>query len=423
LISLAYVAWRFSGLGYLPQPFHYRASEPFLDVYETAAWAHRSGAYDLWRSTYPPLSFVLLKLVSIEKCYGGGAAAARACDWPPLALLLGAFLLNFALVYVTYARSNASTAIARTIAVAAGLPMLYAVERGNLLVLCFTFFVIGYGEVVRGERWRYIALAFAVNVKPYLLFSVIPPLLQRRWKWLIGFTIACGGIYFLTFVVNGEGSPAQLLGDELGYARPGDNGVFSDLYYATSLWPIIHLLRAPLPGFSALSAALTFLLTALTRVAQAGGLLCFAGAAFRPESVQLRRLGALIAAIALATFTSGSAGYGQIFLFFLIFFEPWRGRLAPIVIVFTYLLCLPLDLVVAQLGHWREVSFLSGRSVTQTAGVSVGQFARPLALIVISYALIALNFADILRGDRKSATTAGDMLQSIPRVAAAPSAR
>ena len=49
-----------------------------------------------------------------------------------------------------------------------GLPMLYALERGNLLILCFTCFVLGYGDLLR-QRWlRCLALASAMNFKPYL---------------------------------------------------------------------------------------------------------------------------------------------------------------------------------------------------------------------------------------------------------------
>ena len=57
------------------------------------------------------------------------------------------------LTWATYRISDARSALPRTIAMSLGLPMLYALERGNLLVPCFTCFALGYGDLIRRPRW------------------------------------------------------------------------------------------------------------------------------------------------------------------------------------------------------------------------------------------------------------------------------
>ena len=107
---------------------------------------------------------------------------ARECDFAGVWTLLAFFALNFPIVYLTY-RHNPDRASAgfRTLALCAGLPMLYALERGNLIIPCFTFFALGYGKVLRSAKLRWIAVAFTVNFKPYLVLTLLPQLFRRRW--------------------------------------------------------------------------------------------------------------------------------------------------------------------------------------------------------------------------------------------------
>jgi hypothetical protein len=398
LIGLAVTAGRFLVDGYLPQPFYFHVFDSFMDLYSPALWANDSQAYQKWQSIYPPLSFVFLKLFTNKACYATDDISGRACDWPAYGFLLLFFLFNIVLVFATYRRSDPRTALPRALAMSMGLPMLYALERGNLLIPCFTCFALGYGDLIR-RRWpRWVALALSVNFKPYLVFVAAPFLVKRYWSWAIGCGVISIGIYILTLALYGSGWPSQIIAAERDYSTAASKGYFSDIYFATSYWPLIRLLHAipaglplgPAPILDLCGVALTVLL----RGAQLGSAICAVAAILRPGRVDVRRFGALLAGVALTGFTTGSAGYAQIFLFFLVFFEPWRGPARIAVLAGAYLLCVPLDLPLISVIHERARSYLGGREVMTTFGLSLGQILRPGVLLVIQYGLIALNLAD-----------------------------
>ncbi|MGQ2930255.1 MAG: hypothetical protein ACT6Q3_07275, partial [Sphingopyxis sp.] len=87
LLALAVVAssaWTlrfFLEFGYLPQPFVFDTNDTFMDWFNTAYWANNPGIYNVWRSIYPPLSFVFLDATSLPGCYLHNSFTARDCDW------------------------------------------------------------------------------------------------------------------------------------------------------------------------------------------------------------------------------------------------------------------------------------------------------------------------------------------------------
>lgn len=415
LAGIAVAAWRLGRDGYLPQPFYYRVHDTLMDLFTTARWANSGGAFEQWRAVYPPLSFALLRLVSTHACYAGGDVFARVCDARPRWLLLAVFAGNLALLFAIYRRAGQGPVLPRVVAVGLGLPMLYALERGNLLIPCFTAFAFGFSELVRANWPRWTALALSINFKPYLMFLALPLLAARRWGWVAGSAAAALVIYGLSAVSYGAGWPAQILANELSYSQAASRSLYADLYYATSFWPLIRLLSAHPAGLvlasPGVSAVCGVALTVVLRVAQLASLACIGAAALRPASVDVRRLAALVMVTAITGFTTGSAGYAQIFLLYLVFFEPWRGPSSIVVILGAYALCLPLDLVFLPVGHERAWSYLGGREVAAAWGVSLGQLLRPAVLLLVQFGLIALNLADT----RGRATDKG-----LARVAAGP---
>ena len=398
--SGAVALWRLALSGYLPQPFYFRVDETLMDLYSTAYWAHRGGAYFSWHSLYPPLSFVFLQLVSIHKCYVHGAATGRLCDWRSAAALIAIFICNAWLVARSYRWMRIGAAVPRTVAVCFGLPMLYALERGNLLIPCFTCFVLAFGDLLKWRAARWLAMALAINFKPYLIFSVLPFVGRRVWLGLIACGLLFVAVYGLTYLVEGGGAPLDVIANESRYAAVKSSRYFSDLYFATSYWPLIRLLRAApaglilAPPFAAHAIALG--LEIAIRLAQFGFAACCVLAILRPARVDIRRFGAMVACVSLIAFTTGSAGYVQIFLFFLLFYEPWRGPIRIVALAGAYILCIPVDHVILPVVHDRALSFLSGREVVADFGVSIGQLVRPGILLVIQSCLIAINAADLL---------------------------
>jgi hypothetical protein len=386
--SLAYLAWVYPDPSRLPPLFTYHLHAPMSSLYETAYWANNIDVYKTGRNIYPPLSFVLIRLFSIHRCYFISPSAARGCDWLAPTVLSAFFCLNAVLAYLTYRRDGSGPALPRAVAVSLGLPMLYALQCGNLIIIAFTFFMLGYGALIRSPWLRALLLAVSINFKPYLFIVLIPPLTRRRWRWFAICAVASATLYGLTWAVMGAGSPIELLRNMRVYAVGAAHQEWSGLYYGTSYLQLIPYISRELPLYGVpdprIAAACRLILQVLIRLAQVGAVGCLAAAFIRPTRVNARRFTAMVVAFIVATLTTGQSGYVQIFLLFLVFFEPWSGPARVALLVAGYLLCVPLDHGLAP----------TVPSSPPDAGVSVGQLVRPALLLIIQYLLIVLNFTD-----------------------------
>jgi len=376
--------------GYLPSPFFYHADDDLMDWYNTAYWAQHPGAYDVWQTIYPPISFVFLKVLSLHSCYAMDPLLGRGCDWMGRAAMLTLYAANGLIALACYWRRDRRTAAFRTLALMLGFPMLCALDRGNLVIACFTFFALGLGGLLASARWRWLAIALSINFKPYVIAAVAPWVLRRRWRWLLGLAIAVLGVYVASYVSLGEGNPVQILTNELIWAIAPGRSYFEAFYAASSFKSVIAYVDHSVlihdvfgPGGAAL---MTRLGTILVVLGQVGAAAVFAAVAFGRRA-ERRRVAALAVSLVLTTTEIGA--YADIFLLFLVFLEPWRGRAAVVALVCAYLICIPADIALATLGHRTEFSYLTQRSVDVAVTLNLGSFARPALVLIIQYALIA----------------------------------
>src|SRR3546814_17623535 len=98
----------------------------------------------------------------------------------------------------------------RTIAIALGLPMLFTVERGNLILVAFAFFMIAHGPVTSSKPWRWFAAAVTINFKPYLVLPMIAHAVKRDWRPLEVDGITTVALSLVTLELVGAGTPAEL---------------------------------------------------------------------------------------------------------------------------------------------------------------------------------------------------------------------
>ncbi|MDQ2764517.1 MAG: hypothetical protein M3Y22_13885, partial [Pseudomonadota bacterium] len=387
VIALTVDLWRFHAVGYLPQPFLYDLNYPLMGLYDTAYWANNAGAYDIGKNIYPPLSFVFLRLTTVHRCYRETALLGRDCDLAVRWVILGFYIANVVLMWRCFRRLDPATAAPRTIAMTLGLPMLYGLECANLIIVAFTFFVLGYAGARRPGPLRWLALGLAINFKPYLLVLLAPAAVRRNWRWLSACALAAGGVYAVTFAVQHGGSPFELTRNLTLYAVNVNHKYWSDLYYGTSYWPLIRFMSAQFLrlGLSSSHAgdAWRAVFTLLIFGAQIGAVTCLIGGALRPAEVNPHRFAAMVVAIVLTTIATGQSGYVQIFLFFLIFLEPGRGLVRIVILACVYLLSIPADYVLAPVIDTPAWSWLGGRPVQAHFGISLGQLIRPAVLMVI----------------------------------------
>ena len=360
--------------------------EIWMDWFATSWWAHDPGMYDVWGTIYPPLAFVFLKIASVSACYPGDgrfAFAARDCDWLGVVALHGFYLVNIVLAARIFTRIDRRTALPRSIALAMGVPMAGALERGNLLIPAFTAVMLAYGPLVRSARLRWLAAGIAINFKVYLVAALFPQLLRRRWRWFEGAAAATVAVYLVTFGLLGDGTPHQIYANIVAYAAGEQAVTFLDAQFAATYAPLLSVMDGQSTGSATVDAALVVLPAAL-HLTQLSILLAAAAAWLRPEAVPMFRLTNL--ALSLALITAEAGGYTLVFALYFTFMERRRGLGTTWAIIACYLMALPFDV---RLGDAADHEW------------TLGPLLRPALMMSVPLALSCVTIADVWRDVRR----------------------
>jgi hypothetical protein len=399
-----YCLWHLLNFGYFPPPMFYDISDTWMDWFNTAYYAVTGGAYESWKSIYPPVSFVFLRLTNLSGCFlGQEAPVARRCDWLGIGILHGFYILNIALVALTYIKVDRRTALPRAIALTTGLAMLNGLDRGNLVIVCFSFFVLAFGPLLARVWPKYIAAGLAINFKVYLIAAIFPHVLKRRWRFAEGALLATVFIYILTYAIYGDGTPIAIVRNITEFADSGISTNFLDLWNAGTYKPAESLLTStdsPIVQLIGSGQVETFLaLIPITLwLAQLSILGAAAATVLRPEVVPPYRLTNLGVCMALITSESGS--YTNIFILFLVFLEPWRGAGRITAILCAYALCLPFDIILHRIDPFLRYAFFADREVMIQYPITYGPFFRPGFLLIIAIAISWATIMDVWRDVR-----------------------
>jgi hypothetical protein len=404
LAGLIYMAALTVIYGYFPQPFFWDTDDTFRDWFSTAVWAHEEGAYDAWLSVYPPFSFAILKFMGDPNCYiHMSDKVARSCDWVGLGFMHAIYVLNGVLVSRIYMKIDRQTAWQRSFTITAGMPMLFGLERGNLILLTFTFVMLGFGPLVHSARLRWLYVAMAVNMKVYLIAAVFTQLIKRKWLWFEAVVVLIVLVYLISFLIYGAGTPIEVYKNLVNFASGGAPGSVLDIWYPNTYVALRFVLGesdAPVNmflGSDEIGWALLFI--PLTQhSAQAMILLACVAAWVRPEVVPTYRLTFL--AIALAMITSEASAYTQPVMFFFVFMEKWKGWLRPLAIATCYLLSIPGEIHIGIPLDVMQYSYIGQRYVVAQQGLALGMLLKPFMLMLPAYFLGLLTILDVWKDIR-----------------------
>lgn len=386
--SIIYVSYFFITNHYLPQPFVYDVSDTFMDWFNPVVYALKPGAYDVWHSVYPPISFVFLWLFSVHSCYGD-PYLARTCDWVGITTLLTFYLIDCGLAALAFRKCNRSTWIPRTFAFLAGLPMLFALERGNLVLVCLAPFIIAYGDLFGGRLTKAIAIATTINFKPYLVVPSLALLFRRDWRALELACIATIGVYLLTLAMFGSGTPFQLIENTRMFSNFVGGLFWEFSYFSTSYSSLLAIGKSPFPILAFLSSGVVQtaarvipILIVSTQIVAFCGLLA---SWLQPAGVSLSRYVVLLVGGHLATQSPGA--YALTFLIFPVFLEVGYRPTQLIALIAAYGLSVSYDHMIATVVDAHGTSWLSGQGVSFRFGLAVGQFVRPGLVLLIVWSL------------------------------------
>lgn len=396
----------FTEYAHFPQPFFYEPYDVWMDWFNTAYWGYEKGAYDSWGTIYPPLSFVFLRIFSLSSCYKESSGyMARECDWVGLVTLHGFFLLNILLLWLTFRKVHRPTALWRALGLGMGLPSLYGLERGNLVVVCFTFIILGFGPLLKSARLRWIAAGLAVNFKVYIIAGIFAHLLRRRWLWFEGAVLATVVIYVVTYLMHGEGTPRELYDNITDVAGIYQAVTFLDLWFAATYKPLLSLGTGQYQMVIGLLGSQTVdRLLIVIPVLQYSVMALIAAAAaaswFRPEAVSVRRL--VFFGLAVAMIASEPGGYTESFLIFFVFMERWQGFARCWSIVVSYILLMPFDITLDSVPPTVQESYLAGHATFFQYYITVGPFVRPALVLSLAVALSLLTIRQVADDVRRN---------------------
>ncbi len=413
LLGLAYSIWHVITFKYLPQPFFYEPADVFADWFNTTYWSRDPGAYDSWNTVYPPLSFVFLRLFSLSSCYVkyrpftfmdlGPGVAARECDWLAMSTLWAVFFLNLYLIYRVFRRWDPPTAISRTICLGLGLPMVDGLERGNLVLISFTFLLLGLAPLLRSTLVRWLCMGLAINFKIYLIAPALALVLKRRWRWAEGAVIATVLVYLLSYAALGRGNPIEIYENIVGFASQPARDIL-DFWYSTTYVALVSLMEGDNFPFILMigSDAIHDTLLAISIGQHSTQLLLMLAALgiwLRPEAVSSYRT--INIAILFVSVTSEPGGYAQIYFMLFTLLEPWKGALRKTAIILCYLLAIPLDVPLYPLAEVARDTYFGHTTVLVNFKVMIGPFIRPLLIMIVAACIALVTILDVWRDVRQ----------------------
>ena len=404
MVGVGYDLWHLHVAGYLPQPFIWDPSDTFMDWFNPAYWAHQPGVYSVWGSIYPPISFVLLKALSIPGCYSSSPFLGRDCDTVGIVSILAIYFAAMAVTWVSFRRHHPlHRAVIRTLAVALGYPALFALERGNLLIATYIGFVLAFGSVLRSRWGRAFAAAVTINFKPYLLFSTLAWAVLRQWRLLERAALATVAVYLATWAIVGSGSLGEIVANMTNWVAFTGGDAVTEVYYATSYNGLFDLVKHGFPIANIMPSRtydiFHLVVTMAMRIVQLTGVGAMVAGWLQPRAISEHRLVALLVLLSLTQQSPG--GYASLFIVYIVFLEPWRGVGPIIATIITYLVSLPVDWVFAYLPEPQTFAWLTGRGVTAQFGIALGQFIRPFGLLVILFALSLDTIAAVARNHHR----------------------
>jgi hypothetical protein len=172
-----------------------------MDLFSPLYWSDTDGAYTVWKSFYPPLVYIFLKLV--KWIFLGNASYADAMALRAAAFSVALFFLSsYLIIPILVLRSKLWNGFAGAekamlyFIIILSTPMLFELERGNIIL--YTLILIPFVLCSTGLL-RVFCIAVLINLKPYLALLLFYYLVRRNWKefWL------CTLLSGLLFVIAG----------------------------------------------------------------------------------------------------------------------------------------------------------------------------------------------------------------------------
>lgn len=389
ILGLARVYMLFNSNGYLPPPFVFDVGDTFMDWFNTAYWAHNPGAYSVWRTIYLPLSFVITGALGNPACYVNAPYDARECDDLGIAVILLTYIACVVVTGLAFYRRDRSTALFRTVAVGFGGPLLFALERGNLIMLAFIAFVMMFGGLVRSRGGIAGCAAVLANLKVYLIFPLAALAIKRQWRLLELCAFASVALYILTLFIVRAGTPFEFVANLQNWFGVRLGAIWDEVLYTTTYKPFLQLDVGQYPVRDYLEQryvdAAKLFIQYYVAVTRGVALLCIGLAWLYPRAISTHRLAFFL--LMQSFIGQNPGGYAIALVVFLVFMEKWRNFGTALAIICAYLISVPGDWTMAKLFDVERQAWLSNRIVMSEYVLPLGSLVRPGIIAIMLWSL------------------------------------
>jgi hypothetical protein len=386
LICVVYSYISFSTNHRLPHPFFYNSADTFMDFFNPNYWANYSQRFTDWDSVYPPLVFLISKAISPSDCiFITDIINYRECSISSIYLILFSGILGSIVCSIATVKSitrNKNTTLIFLVAIAYffSLPTLFAIERGNYILLAFA--LLALFSYFQNILLRALLLALAINIKPYLILISLAFILKKQFTFLAYLITLTSSIYFVTAEILNDPNHYLILGNILNFSTNTDKNILELLTLPTSIFTFFSPVSKAFPNFTNLFLALKFLLLTMLAIFS----VVFISKSYKSMSIEHNCFFILLA---LLIFTGATGGYGLILLYPFIpriynsSFKPNRFFLCALIFTFTPL---DFDIYTSPNLFLHYFSFLGDNFVSFPATVAIGTLIRPLSLLAIFFA-------------------------------------
>jgi hypothetical protein len=364
-----------------------------MDLFHTMYWSKNDGKYTEWASVYPGLAFFIVNVIGlpVDVGYADGFELRSIAGYSILIYLVMALVVPFYLVKSKLYKFSTSECILYYFFIITSFPYLFAIERGNIIILCLAGipFLFSNNIIIHS-----LSLASLINIKPYFIIVSFARIRNLEHFVAIGvFTV----LLFLIFGLLASEDFYLLFKNLLSFNNQAENFSLREIInYPSSLgaWSdffrLLELGQVEVPSYVPMAS-----LAVLLDIARYVSVL-FAVYALIQDRLSDKKLAIILCIVLLTNFSRSAGGYSVIFMLAILPLVQ-DFKFSHIISALVALCILPLDAVpVLTQNFGIEPVYLSGIDADVDWSLGLGAVTRPFfnlfLLLALSVELIAANF-------------------------------
>lgn len=200
-INLTYFVKFYIANKYLPAPFILDLNNTFMDFYNPLSWSIKNDAYLAWKSVYPPINFIFLKFISYRfEIISINPFELRNSNTKLSYIIM---LIYLSIIIYSFTCNKFNTFKIRenilfSMLIVISTPVLFAIERGNLVVFSLLFLTLYINS--RNRINELFCLIFLMNIKPYFVILLIAKANKKYkdYKFVFFAILFCALVSMLT---------------------------------------------------------------------------------------------------------------------------------------------------------------------------------------------------------------------------------